>query len=107
MGNTGMSRRKGENIMPRKANYPEWVTKHLEKGIYVNRVGDKYYLYRAHSERKPGNRNPVRVFDGYVGTVTEKDGLGKLLFCLTPETINDAMKAAKKIRKKKAAAQEA
>lgn len=61
--------------MSRKADYPEWVTKYLEKGIYVNRVGDKYYLYRAHSERKPESRNPVRVFDGYVGTVTEKDGL--------------------------------
>lgn len=61
--------------MPRKASYPEWVTKHLEKGIYVNRVGDKYYLYRAHSERKEGYRNPVRIFDGYVGTVTEKEGL--------------------------------
>lgn len=60
--------------MPRKANYPEWVTKHLEKGVYVNYVRGKYYLYRAHSERKEGSKNPVRVFDGYVGTVTEKDG---------------------------------
>ena len=61
--------------MPRKASYPDWVAKHLDKGIYVNHVGDKYYLYRAHSERKNGSRNPVRVFDGYIGTVTEKEGL--------------------------------
>lgn len=61
--------------MPRKAVYPDWVMKHLDKGIYVNHVGDKYYLYKAHSERKERNKNPVRVFDGYIGTVTEKDGL--------------------------------
>ncbi|MBR6860990.1 MAG: hypothetical protein IKM73_06680 [Acidaminococcaceae bacterium] len=61
--------------MPRKANYPDWVTAHLEKGVYVNRVGDKYYLYKAHSERKKGDSHPTRVFDGYVGSVTEKDGL--------------------------------
>ena len=76
--------------MPRKADYPEWVTKHLEKGVYVNRVKGKYYLYRAHSERKEGNRNPVRVFDGYIGTVTEKDGFvpAKTPSGLSPEEIS-------------------
>ena len=63
--------------MGRKATYPDWVTKHLEPGVYVNKVGDKYYLYRAHSEKKPGSDHPVRVFDGYIGRVTEDKGIIK------------------------------
>lgn len=31
-----------------KSNYPDWVMKYKSKGVYVNKVGDKYYLYRAH-----------------------------------------------------------
>jgi len=61
--------------MARKASYPLWVEKHLSKGIYVNKVGDCYYLYKAHSEKQPGVPYPVRVSDGYLGRVTEKDGL--------------------------------
>ena len=61
--------------MPRKATYPEWVTRHLTTGIYVNKVGGCYYLYRAHSEHQPGVSHPVRVCDEYLGRVTEADGL--------------------------------
>lgn len=36
--------------MPRKqADYPEWVLKYKKKGTYINRAGDKYYLYATHS----------------------------------------------------------
>lgn len=30
------------------ANYPDWVMKYKSKGVYVNKVGNTYYLYRAH-----------------------------------------------------------
>lgn len=56
------------------ANYPDWVMKYKTKGVYVNKRGDTYYLYRAHSERVPGTKKVKRVSDGYIGKVTEKDG---------------------------------
>lgn len=55
--------------------YPDWVLKHKRKGTYINRVGDKYYLYAAHSERIPGTKKVKRVSDGYLGRITEMDGL--------------------------------
>lgn len=55
------------------ANYPDFVLKYKEKGVYVNKVGDNYYLYKAHCERINGKN--VRISDGYIGKVTEKDGL--------------------------------
>lgn len=57
------------------ANYPEWVMKHKRKGTYVNKVGDKYYLYAAHSERVKGTNKVRRICDGYLGRITEQDGL--------------------------------
>lgn len=64
--------------MPRKkSNYPDWVMKYKEKGTYINKVGDKYYLYAAHSERIKGTDKVRRVSDGYIGRITEKDGLIK------------------------------
>lgn len=57
------------------ANYPDWVLIHKKKGTYINKVGDKYYLYAAHSERIKGTNKVRRVSDGYLGRVTEKDGL--------------------------------
>lgn len=56
------------------ADYPDWVLKHKKKGTYINRVGDKYYLYAAHSERIKGTDKVRRVSDGYLGRITEKDG---------------------------------
>lgn len=57
-----------------KANYPDWVMKHKKKGTYINKVGDKYYLYAAHSERIKGTDKVRRISDGYLGRITEKDG---------------------------------
>ena len=57
------------------ADYPQWVLAHKKKGTYINKVGDKYYLYAAHSERIPGTKRVRRVCDGYLGRITEKDGL--------------------------------
>lgn len=56
------------------ANYPDWVMKHKKKGTYVNKVGETYYLYAAHSEREKGTGKVRRVSDGYLGRITEKDG---------------------------------
>ena len=59
-----------------KATYPEWVMKYKTKGHYINFVKpDKYYLYKAHSVRDKETGKVVRVCDGYVGRITEKDGL--------------------------------
>jgi hypothetical protein len=55
--------------------YPDWVLKHKVKGTYINCVGGKYYLYAAHSERIPGTKKVKRVSDGYLGRITEQDGL--------------------------------
>jgi len=57
------------------ADYPSWVNKYKEKGTYINRVGNKYYLYAAHSERIKGTNKVRRISDGYLGRITEKDGL--------------------------------
>lgn len=57
------------------ADYPEWVLKHKVKGTYINKVGDKYYLYAAHSERIKGTNKVRRISDGYLGRITENDGL--------------------------------
>jgi len=57
------------------ANYPDWVLAHKKKGTYVNCVKGKYYLYAAHSERVPGTKKVRRISDGYIGRITEEDGL--------------------------------
>lgn len=57
------------------ADYPDWVLKHKKKGTYINKVGDKYYLYAAHSERVKGTNKVRRISDGYLGRITEADGL--------------------------------
>ena len=57
------------------ASYPDWVLKHKKKGTYVNCVKGKYYLYAAHSERVPGTKKVRRVSDGYIGRITQEDGL--------------------------------
>lgn len=57
------------------ADYPDWVLAHKRKGTYINKVGDKYYLYAAHSERIKGTNKVRRVSDGYLGRITEADGL--------------------------------
>lgn len=56
-------------------DYPQWVLKHKTKGTYINYQNGKYYLYAAHSERIPGTKKVRRVSDGYLGRITEKDGL--------------------------------
>lgn len=61
--------------MAKKATYPDWVLKYKTKGVYVNKIGDNYYLYKAHSERVKGTDKIKRICDGYIGKVTEKDGL--------------------------------
>jgi hypothetical protein len=57
------------------ANYPEWVMKHKVKGTYINHVKGKYYLYAAHSKRIKGTNKVKRIFDGYLGRITEDEGL--------------------------------
>lgn len=57
------------------ADYPAWVLEHKKKGTYINRVKDKYYLYAAHSERIKGTKKVRRVCDGYLGRITQVDGL--------------------------------
>jgi len=54
--------------------YPEWVLKHKTKGTYINCINGRYYLYGAHSERIPGTKKVKRIFDGYLGRITEEDG---------------------------------
>lgn len=57
------------------ANYPDWVLKHKTKGTYINKVGEKYYLYAAHSERIKGTNKVKRICDGYIGRITQEEGL--------------------------------
>ena len=59
----------------KKADYPEWVMQYKTKGTYINKVGDKYYLYAAHSVREKGTGKIRRISDGYIGRITEDDGL--------------------------------
>ncbi len=64
----------GTSPMARKATYPDWVSKCLEPGQYINKKGNSYYVYAAHSERREGVSHPVRVCDGYLGRITETEG---------------------------------
>ena len=57
------------------ANYPDWVMAHKKKGTYLNFANGKYYLYAAHSERVLGTKKVRRVSDGYIGRITQEDGL--------------------------------
>jgi len=57
------------------ADYPDWVLRHKKKGTYINYQNGKYYLYAAHSERIPGTNKVRRVSDGYLGRITEEEGL--------------------------------
>ena len=57
------------------ADYPDWVMKHKKKGTYVNVIKGKYYLYAAHSERVPGTKKVRRICDGYIGRITQEEGL--------------------------------
>lgn len=57
------------------ADYPDWVLAHKTKGTYINKVGDKYYLYAAHSQRVPGTNKVKRICDGYLGRITQEQGL--------------------------------
>ena len=59
----------------RTADYPEWVMQYKTKGTYINKAGDKYYLYAAHSVREKGTGKVHRVSDGYIGRITKEDGL--------------------------------
>lgn len=48
--------------MPRKtAEYPDWVMKYKKKGTYINKNGDMYYLYAAHSERIKGTNKVKKM----------------------------------------------
>lgn len=55
--------------------YPEWVARYKTKGTYVQKRGEKYFLYRGHSERVAGKRYPVLKYDAYLGQITEAEGL--------------------------------
>lgn len=57
------------------ATYPDWVMEHKKKGTYINVVKGKYYLYAAHSERVKGTNKVKRISDGYIGRITQEDGL--------------------------------
>lgn len=57
------------------ANYPDWVMKYKDKGTFINYSNGKYYLYAAHSERVPGTDKVKRIYDEYLGRITEGDGL--------------------------------
>lgn len=47
----------------------------FQQSPYINKVGNNYYLYAAHSEHIPGTANKSRrICDGYLGRITEKDG---------------------------------
>lgn len=59
----------------KKADYPEWVMRYKTKGTYINKAGDRYYLYAAHSVREKETGKIRRVCDGYIGRITEDEGL--------------------------------
>lgn len=63
------------NICIVMAEYPDWLMKYKEKGVYVKKMKAGYCLYRGHSERTPDKNYPVFKCDEYIGMVTEQDGL--------------------------------
>jgi hypothetical protein len=51
--------------------FPDWAEKFRTKGTAINKVKDKYYLYRVHSERIKGTDKVRKVNDEYLGRITE------------------------------------
>lgn len=58
----------------RNNNYPDWLRKHLTKGVYANKTAYGYTLYRARSVYDPTTKRPRRISEGVIGTVTEQGG---------------------------------
>lgn len=52
--------------------FPDWVEKYRTKGTAINKVKDKYYLYRVHSERIKGTNKVRKINDEYLGRITEE-----------------------------------
>ncbi len=53
-------------------NYPDFVKNNRPKGTIVKKVNGQYYVYKAHSERVPGKKNPQVVVEGLVGKIDAK-----------------------------------
>jgi len=59
------------------SKFPDWVLKHKIKGTHIISKNGNYYLYKVHSERRPGKTYPVLVTDEYLGTITENGLISK------------------------------
>ena len=52
--------------------YPDFVKKNRPKGTIVKKVNGQYYVYKAHSMRVPGKKNPQVVVEGLLGKIDAK-----------------------------------
>lgn len=58
----------------KKSPHPEWALKHKTKGTELRNIKGKYYLYKIHSKWDKEKKRSVKVTDGILGSITEKDG---------------------------------
>lgn len=64
------------------AMLPDWVKKYKEKGTTIRKIGNQYYKYKIHSERRPGKKYPVLVQDELIAIINEegyKESVNKVI----------------------------
>ena len=66
---------KGEAVKDEAVKHPEWAQKYKTKNTELRLMKGRYYLYNITSVWDPKKKRTKKVTLGYVGTITEQDGL--------------------------------
>jgi transposase len=56
--------------MERVKTYPEWVTKHKQKGTNISCIGGRYYLYAVNSVWNKDKKRAQKITKQYLGRIT-------------------------------------
>jgi len=55
-----------------KISYPDWVTKHKQKGTSIFCINNKYYLYKVKSVWNKDKGRAQKITEKYLGRITEQ-----------------------------------
>ncbi len=67
--------------------FPSWVLKYKEPGTTIRKIGNNFYKYKVHSERKPGRKYPVLITDELLGTITKNGFISSKKKLIIPSEI--------------------
>ena len=54
--------------------YPDWVTKHKQKGTNISCIRGRYYLYEVSSVWDKEKGRAKKITNKYLGRITEEEG---------------------------------